>query len=170
MILGQLIQAGKQFCECRSREFLPESDFHHTFVAYNVMDALDCRVFETDEIVSSERIREWLIERDSIAYFVISRNFDNKQDEFPAPLGQSLEKRVTITAATDTMLGQMSFVVRGDLAELPIKLISTRGAGVSQKLLLKNQLKQEEPEDASLFENVQQFSLSDFVDQSLLVG
>ncbi|MCH6258635.1 hypothetical protein MLD52_18890 [Puniceicoccaceae bacterium K14] len=124
MIIGQLIQAGKKFCEYRSQDFLPTTDTQHTFLAYNVFDSLDTQVFNENSLEDAKRVSKWLKDHDSIAYIIISRQFNNTQREFPAPLGVSLQKTITITAAISDTLAQMNFEVRGETGEMPLKLIS----------------------------------------------
>lgn len=138
MIVGQLIQAGKRFCEHRPNHFLPKSDLQHTFLAYNVMDELDIKTFDESAHESQDTVHQWLIESDSIAYIIISRRFDNLQTEFPTPIGTCNKRTITITAATSTCLAQMNFVNYGELSELPLKLINSRESHTKVNFTLKN--------------------------------
>lgn len=99
MILGQLIQTGRRFCECRSRDYIPETDDLHTAIAYSVTDRFVARSFSESSPTANDEFHEWLKSQDAIAYILLSLNFNPRQDEFPPPLGGQFRNCLAITGA-----------------------------------------------------------------------
>lgn len=111
MILGQLIQTGRRFCECRSADFIPGCDTLHTLMAYGSDDRFSARQFGTAIFHDPEPARAWLDERSAIAYILISRDFDRSQAELPPPIGLQREPALMITAATEDSLARSLYTV-----------------------------------------------------------
>ena len=100
MILGQLIQTGRQFCECRSKDFIPKSEDQLVVISYCIHDQLLAHSFDTADRDLQNRIREKLKQSEAVAYILIQRVNHRSQTEFPAPIGRSPMDRVILTAAT----------------------------------------------------------------------
>lgn len=100
MILGQLIQTGRRFCECRSNDFIPKSEDRLVVMSYSIHDHFQAHSFDADDAGLVEEIRRKLIEHESIAYILIQRVNHRRQSELPFPIGRKPMHRITLTAAT----------------------------------------------------------------------
>lgn len=100
MILGQLIQTGRRFCECRSRDFIPTSEERLVVISYSIHDQMHAHSFEADSPDLVSEVRETLFQSEAIAYILIQRVNHRRQTEFPAPIGRKPMDRITLTAAT----------------------------------------------------------------------
>lgn len=100
MILGQLIQAGRRFCECRSKDFIPESEDTIVVVAYSIHGKFLAHSFDTDLGNLRAAIKTWLFSLDPVGYLLIQKESHGSQQEFSAPIGRSPMDRLTLTAAT----------------------------------------------------------------------
>ncbi|MBK1879986.1 hypothetical protein [Pelagicoccus mobilis] len=100
MILGQLIQTGRHFCECRSHDFIPKSEDRLVVISYCIHDQLLAHSFDHADWELEKRIREKLQEIEAVAYILIQRINHRSQTEFPSPIGRSPMDRVILTAAT----------------------------------------------------------------------
>ncbi|MEM9157860.1 MAG: hypothetical protein AAGB46_02330 [Verrucomicrobiota bacterium] len=99
MILGQLIQTGRRFCECRSQDFIPLTDALHTIIAYNADDRFVARSIDEHAKEPELILHDWLTENAALAYVLISLNYNPDQGEFPPPLGRTSSHPITITAS-----------------------------------------------------------------------
>ncbi len=111
MILGQLIQMGRRFCECRSQDFIPESDDVAVVLAYSMSDSFIAHSFDIAEPDAGEKIRAWLETNRAIAYILVTRHFDDLQEELPAPIGRPHQERLSIVAATSDNHSYATFVI-----------------------------------------------------------
>gem|GEM_PF-5317770 len=112
MILGQLVQTGRRFCECRSHDFIPRSDTVHTIISYTVNDRFLARNFsEPYPAETHHELHEWMASVTAIAYIQISRYSNPSQAEFPPPLGYHSGDILTITAATPEALTHATFSI-----------------------------------------------------------
>ena len=109
MILGQLLQTGRRFCECRSQEFIPQTDAQHTVIAYTADDRFSAR--SIDEHTTQPELQDWLSETSALAYVLISLNFNPYQKELPAPVGKHGPKTLTITATTPEAVQYATFEI-----------------------------------------------------------
>ena len=109
MILGQLIQTGRRFCECRSRDFIPESSDRIVTLSYSQSDRFIGRSMEMTSLDLEREIHEWLESTQAIAYILITRHIKNNQRELPAPIGRTPMDTLTITAATPSDLSYATY-------------------------------------------------------------
>ncbi len=100
MILGQLIQTGRRFCECRSNDFIPKSEDNVVVVAYTINDRFLAHSFDTALSDLKEAIKSWLYQIEAVGYLLIRRKPHGPQKEFPSPIGRKPMDHVTLTAAT----------------------------------------------------------------------
>ncbi|EDY84068.1 hypothetical protein VDG1235_3696 [Verrucomicrobiia bacterium DG1235] len=100
MILGQLIQTGRRFCECRSSDFVPDSEDEIIVIAYSIQDKFLAHSFDIELPNLKARVKDWLFEIEAVAYILIRRELHRSQTEFPFPIGREPMDRVIITAAT----------------------------------------------------------------------
>ncbi|MBC2604684.1 hypothetical protein [Pelagicoccus albus] len=101
MILGQLIQTGRRFCECRSADFVPSSDERVIVLFYTIHDRLEAHSFETNTPTLISEIQEKLLESQAVAYILIHRRMRDSQPELPFPFGREPMDRIVLTAATE---------------------------------------------------------------------
>ncbi len=100
MILRQLINTGRHFCECRSRDFIPESEDRITVIAYSIHDTIEAKSFDRDNFRLESEIKTWLEGFSAIGYLLINREPANLHPELPFPISHAPIDRVTIIAAT----------------------------------------------------------------------
>lgn len=101
MILEQLVQTARRFCECRPGNYLPQDDLLHTALAYCVNDRLEARKFDGRQEPIPQSVKAWLDDCQAIAYALISLRSRTSQPEFPPPIGRELRPLLSISAATD---------------------------------------------------------------------
>lgn len=102
MILGQLIQAGRRFCECRSRDFIPSNEDVIVVIAYSIHDEFHARSFDIGQPGLADEIQAWLRARESFAWLYIQKEAQSRQIELPRPVGRQPMDRIYLTAATET--------------------------------------------------------------------
>lgn len=113
MILGQLVQTGRRFCECRSKDYIPRTDTIHTLVCYTVNDRFLARTFnESYPAETHEELRKWMDQIAAVAYIQISRNDNPSQAEFPPPVGHQSGSTLTIAAAKPDAIQHATFSIR----------------------------------------------------------
>lgn len=126
MILGQLIQTGRHFCECRSIDFVPATSDEIVLIAYSAGERFLARSLSHEAFDVHSEIQSWFAEVQAIAYMAITRpKADEQADE-----SISIEDRpvdfVTITAGTAQSLLSASFLLE-ELNDLgTFKLTLTR--------------------------------------------
>ncbi|MDQ8179798.1 hypothetical protein [Pelagicoccus sp. SDUM812005] len=101
MILGQLIQTGRRFCECRSNDFVPKSEDTVIVLAYTIQDKFLAHSFDTDLPELKGTIKDWLFDIEAVGYLLIRRKPPGVQREFPSPIGREPMDQITLTAATE---------------------------------------------------------------------
>lgn len=111
VILGQLIQAGRRFCECRSHDFIPKSDDAVVVIAYSIHDEFSARSFDVDDPPLEDTIASWLEATLAIGYILVTREPKNLQNELPSPVGRVPMDRITFSVATAQRLEFCSFYV-----------------------------------------------------------
>lgn len=109
MILGQLIQTGRRFCECRSNDFIPKSEDTVVVIAYTIHDQFVAHSFDKNLFDIMGAIKTWLFRSEAVGYLTIRRKCHGSQCEFPAPIGRIPMDHVTLTAATQTDFKVVSF-------------------------------------------------------------
>ncbi|MDQ8186878.1 hypothetical protein [Pelagicoccus sp. SDUM812002] len=109
MILGQLIQTGRHFCECRSHDFIPKSEETVVVISYTIHDQFKAHSFDTDLLDIKRAIKSWLFQVEAVGYLLIRRKLHGAQREFPSPIGRLPMDRVTLTAATQHDFKVVSF-------------------------------------------------------------
>lgn len=100
MILGQLIQTGRHFCECRSNDFIPKSEDTVVAIAYTIHDTFLAHSFDTDLPDLKGEIKTWLFQTEAVGYLLIRRKPRDQQRELPSPVGRIPMDQVFLTAAT----------------------------------------------------------------------
>ena len=126
MILGQLVQTGRRFCECRSRDFIPRTDTVHTLVCYTVNDRFLARTFnESYPTETHEELRRWMEKVAAVAYIQISRNDNPDQIEFPPPLGHHSGPTLTITAAKPDAIQHATFSIHRLRKPRAVRLVNS---------------------------------------------
>lgn len=115
MILGQLIQTGRRFCECRSHDFVPKTEGRVVVVAYTIHDEFLAHSFDLSFFELKHTIKTWLARSEAVAYLLIRRKPHGLQHEFPAPIGRDPMDKITLTAATQNEFKAVSFY----LEEIP---------------------------------------------------
>lgn len=125
MILGQLIQTGRRFCECRSEDFIPKSEDEIVVLAYSIHDQFVAHSFDTDILDLGRRIRSWLQDSEAIGYILIRRQGHHFQCEFPFPIGRPLMDKVILTAATERSFQTKAFYLEERKELSAYKLIPT---------------------------------------------
>lgn len=109
MILGQLIQTGRRFCECRSHDFVPKTDSRVVVIAYTIHDEFLARSFDLSSFELKGAIKAWLLRSEAVAYLLIRRRAPGFQHEFPSPIGRAPMDRITLSAATRNEFKVVSF-------------------------------------------------------------
>lgn len=155
MILRQLIQTGRRFCECRTQDFIPSSEDTIVVIAYSIHDQFHAHSFDCQDAAIVPQVRTWLQENDAIAYILVRRSPKNLQSEFPFPIGRSPMDRVSITAATPDAFLQSSFLIDfrehiGQYRLIETNLSSSQ-TEYSSRNLLRIPIEIEHEENAFLF-------------------
>lgn len=109
MILGQLIQTGRHFCECRSNDFVPKSEDTVVVIAYSIHDTFLAHSFDTSLYNLTGAIKTWLFNVEPVGYLLVQRKSHGFQHEFPSPIGRDPMDQVTLTAATHREFEVVSF-------------------------------------------------------------
>ncbi|MDQ8203702.1 hypothetical protein [Pelagicoccus sp. SDUM812003] len=125
MILGQLIQTGRRFCECRSRDFIPESEDTIVVIAYSIHDRFLAHSFDISLPNLNSAINAWLEQCEAIAYILIHREPKNYQEELPSPIGRPRMDRISLTAATTDSFKLCSFYLQESSEPDAYRLIET---------------------------------------------
>jgi len=125
MILGQLLQTGRRFCECRSDDFIPKGEESIVVISYTIHDQFLASSYEIDAPDLESEIRAKLLEVEAIAYIMIQRIDHRQQSELPLPIGRAPMDRITLTAATEDSFLSESFYLEEALDAQAFRLIPT---------------------------------------------
>ncbi len=138
MILGQLIQTGRRFCECRSNDFIPKSEDSVVVIAYSIHDKFLAHSFDTSLFNLTGAIKTWLFNVEPVGYLLIQRKSHGFQHEFPSPLGRDPMDQVTLTAATHRDFEIVSFFLEEIEGLDAYRLVPTTCTGSKTKAASKN--------------------------------
>lgn len=162
MILGQLLQTGRRLCECRSSDFVPDTEGEIVVINYSLHDQFSAHSFDLELPKLAETIREWLMNNNAVGYLVIRRSNHRYQQEFPAPLGREPMDRIYLTAATDRQFQFESYYLKTCAATAGFKLLPTCTADLISETSRVNLFRQSQsraPEqNLSLFPEVPEFA------------
>ena len=123
MILRQLIQTGRRFCECRTQDFVPDSENCLVLIVYSAQDRFFAQAIDADDPEIESAISHYLAESDAIAYLTIRRQLKDSQAELPEPIGREPMDRLTITAATGEMICSSTYLLQAGPTQGSLKLI-----------------------------------------------
>lgn len=143
MILGQLIQAGRRFCECRSNDFIPESDERLVLISYSIRDRVYARSIGAQDEEFASFARRWLDATHAVGYLLIRRHPRELQRELPAPVGRSPMDRITMVAAIGHEIGQSTFYLQKGSVPGAYRLIEARSERTSERYARINLLRAE---------------------------
>lgn len=150
MILGQLIQTGRRFCECRSSDFIPKSEDTVVVIAYSIDDKFLAHSFDTDLLDLKGAIRTWLLQIKAVGYLLIRRKPHGLQREFPSPLGRHPMDQVTLTAATKEEFTVVSYYLEEISGLDSYRLVPAQARGAKSDSTRQNLFRlQEEKAEAA---------------------
>lgn len=153
MILGQLIQTGRRFCECRSNDFIPKSEDTVVVIAYNIHDKFLAHSFDKSLQNLTGTIKTWLFSVEPVGYLLIKRETHGFQHEFPSPIGRAPMDQVTLTAATHRDFQIVSFFLEETTALDAYRLIPTSCPTKRSQQELRNLFKIDPPHPRSTDNN-----------------
>lgn len=138
MILGQLIQVGRRFCECRSNDFVPKSEEEIVVIAYTIHDQFRASSFDLKLPGKMAAITSWLHRNEAVAYIMLRRELYQNQTEFPAPIGRTPMDRVIVTAATWQDFETKSYFLSERAPRDSYKLLATSCSDITSEEHSKN--------------------------------